>query len=179
MPNSCQLCGAIVSGRRRRVGDFLLCWWCAYLMSLPQPQLVTKFRQIEEEFQRIDGKENPKFMNPFSAVPPRDILLKAEIALDVTGYYSDFSKVLAEYYGIPTPKYLSNPNEVSKDSVACYHTSKNIVYCRAQMSLETAFHEFYHALQNHGIVPKNNYNEEEAKFYAKACIKILKQTIFV
>ena len=116
--------------------------------------------------------------NVFCLIPPIDVLKRAKIALEVDGYYSSFAKVLGAYYGIPAPKYIVNPEGIPKRAFSCYVPSENKVYCKKEpYNLHTAFHEFYHALENFRIAPKvsRKKSEENAEKYAKACLKLLQE----
>ena len=182
MPD-CELCGQPVLRRRRNSANKLVCYSCSYLEKWPKEGLVRRIKRLEKENDDLSSRIPPRihkieyrFNSPFSAIPPIDVLKNALIGLNLGGYFSDFSQVLGDYYGIDAPRYYANDDKVPEGATACYYRSSNEVYSFKKTPLhnETAFHEFYHALQNYGIVPKKD-SEKNAGLYAKGCMKRLKE----
>jgi hypothetical protein len=130
------------------------------------------YRELRESRQRVN--------DVFSLTPPIDILKKAKIALNVTGFYSSFSQVLASYYKISRPSYIVHPQGIPENAFSCYIPSKNEVYCKeSPYDLNTAFHEFYHALENFDIAPyesESKEREKNAENFANACVQLLETT---
>ena len=182
MPD-CELCGKHVLRRRRICNGHLVCWSCFYREKWSKIELIRKINSLEKMNDDLSSKIPPRiseieyrFNSPFSAIPPKDVLKNAFIGLNLGGYFSDFSQVLGDYYGINAPRYYADDNKVTEGAIACYYPSSNEVYSFKKEPLlhETAFHEFYHALQNFGIVPKKD-SEKNADLYAKGCMKRLKE----
>jgi hypothetical protein len=143
-------------------------------------------RNMRDEVNRLSGEikrqtiQKPKkypYSNPWSAVPPKHILTNAVNALHIEGRYNSFPEVLCDYYGIESPPFIDDSSMVPKKAIACYYPSTNHVYSRGSMSHHTAFHEIYHVLERHGIVPETADGEKNANFYADACDALLKQKI--
>jgi len=180
---NCELCGKHQLRRKRLENGKLVCWICYYRLAWSKEDIVIKTRKQDFEIDDLRSMIPPKkprieykYNSPFSAIPPLDVIKNATIALDIAGYYSDFSQVLADYYGIDAPPYYVNDEKVPDGAIACYYHNENKVYSRKKdpMSWDTAFHEFYHALQNYGLVPSKN-SEETADQYAKACVRRMNQ----
>ena len=180
MPN-CQICRSDIPRRRRNPqSNLLVCWSCdRRLMNvIGTAREVSRLEEQIEGYRRTrpilpNGTEY-KFNSPYSAIPPKDILERSILALDMAHIYSDFSIVLGDHYGFEAPRYLDKPEEVPKGAIACYHNFKNVVYAaKGPMSRHTAFHEFWHALENHGTVPRTIDSEKNANTYASACLKRL------
>ena len=179
----CENCGAEVY-RRTRINGKMLCPYCAWAIKDPldfAKNFISRYEYLRKEYVKSRQelfKIRKQTKNVFSLIPPIDILKKAVIALDIEGCYKSFTEVLGAYYGIPAPKYLVQPKKVPARAIACYHSSKNEVYSKEdEIDLDTAFHEFYHALENFGIAPRvsRKKSEENAEKYAKACLKLLKE----
>lgn len=178
----CELCYRQVSRRKKREG-VLVCDWCWAELCASKPQLIKEKIRLRGELDALRAnpflacKKQYAYNHPVSAVPAQDILEKAILALDLTKYYSDFSTVLGDYYGFSGPAYLRDKDQVSKGAIACYRRDKNTVYSAEPngTSHDTAFHEFWHALEAHGIVPRTGDSEKNANLYAKACLKRLKE----
>ena len=180
----CEVCGESAL-RRQRADDFLCCRVCAFrLTSWSNLDLLKESRRLERENSELRAKTAQIFReekryaynNAVSAVPTVDILERAMLALNQGENFSVFSVVLGDYYGIKAPPYYSFPEGVPKDANAVYHSLKNEVYCaKGPLSHRTAFHEFWHALERHGIVPNTEDSEKNANTYAIACLKRLKE----
>jgi len=173
----CEWCGSVVS-RRISLEGSMVCSWCYYVANLSKENLVKDYIRIRNENGELRKKlvalrQKAHYNSPFSAIPPKEILQRAMIALDLGKYYTEFSKVLGDYYGIDGPPYYESPKEVPPDAIACYYPSRNEVYCTKQnLSYENAFHEFYHALHKFGIVT-TKHEEKDAELYAKGCLAML------
>jgi len=178
----CEICYRQVA-RRRRVEGKLVCWGCASQLCLSKVQLAKDKVRLQGELDRI--KANPVYAvsskkpypynHPISAVPPLDVLKRAVLALNLTGFYTPFSKVLGDHYGFQGPPYWKDGDEVPNGWIACYYPSRNAVYQRAPIGEETGFHEFWHALEAHGLVARTADSEENASLYARACLQRLKE----
>lgn len=177
----CEICGKEMARRVRHTpSGKLTCHWCNYRIRNPIKTAIEATR-FEEQI-KIYRQERPilptgtryKFNSPYSAVPPKDILDKSILALDMSGFYSEFSTVLGDYYDFQAPRYLDSPESVPKGAVACYYNNKNTVYAaKGRMTRHTAFHEFWHALENHGVVPRTIDSEKNANIYADASLSRL------
>lgn len=179
----CEICGTYQMRRKRTESGKLVCWQCYYRLAWSKEELVRKTRQLDKEVDSLEARIPPrvpsvdyKYNSPFSAIPPIDVLKNAIIALDIGGTFSEYSQVLGDYYGINAPPYYANDEKIPDGAIACYYPTENEVYAfrKRALSHETAFHEFYHALQNFGIVPKKN-SEKNADLYAKGCVRRLNQ----
>ena len=159
---------------------------CAFRLRYWSPlDFLKESRRLERENSELRTKTAQifreekvyAFNNAVSAVPPVDVLERAMLALDLEKLFHAFSIVLGDYYGIKAPHYYDNPEKVPKNANACYHHETNEVYCaKGTLSHRTAFHEFWHALERHGIVPNTEDSEKNANTYAIACLKRLKVT---
>ena len=128
--------------------------------------------QLDARLARIEAQLSPKRgLAFFACLPPSDVVRRAVDTLGVTGDYSGFSAVLASYYGIPPPRFLHDAIAVPKDAIACYSFPLNTVYSKQPSLLrDTAFHEFFHALEKHGVVAiPIEKREEYANLFAKIC----------
>ena len=174
----CEVCGEEYHKRRRLSDNRLVCFNCWMCFNLPQSAAdIIRWQNVRIMELNTELRERSKlriYNSPFSAIPPQDILRKATVALEISGNYQAFSDVLADYYGVGIIKYNVSPTEVSENAIACYHPGLNKVTSKEKtISHYTAFHEFYHALQDLGIVNKNNWSEKDAENYALACEKLL------
>ena len=180
----CEICGEFAT-RRQRVDNSLCCMTCAFRLRYWSPlDFLKESRRLERENSELRAKTAQIFRkekryaynNAVSAVPTVDILERAMLAINLGENFSVFSVVLGDYYGIKAPPYYNFPEGVPKDANAVYHSLKNEVYCaKGPLSHRTAFHEFWHALERHGIVPKTKDSEKNANTYAIACLKRLKE----
>ena len=179
----CEICGTYQMRRKRIESGKLVCWPCFYRLAWSKEELVRETRQLDKEVDSLEARIPPrtpkieyKYNSPFSAVPPIDVIRNAVNALDISGWFSQFSQVLGDYYGINAPPYYDNTSKVPIGAIACYYPSDNEVYAKKgdPMTYDTAFHEFYHALQNFGIVPKKD-SEKTARDYAAACVRRMNQ----
>lgn len=172
----CQICNEETL-RRHRIEGKLVCWICYNNMEAPKPILVGRIRSLEKEI-KAKPDAAKRFSSPYGAVPPKDVLVKAKMALDGEGSYNEFSKVLGDYYGILGPNYIIDPSRVPEKSIACYISSLNTVVAKEKtITMAVAFHEFYHALESNKVVPCLEIGKQEsqknADNYSKACLKIL------
>lgn len=175
----CDICGKDVP-RRVRQDSRLVCGICDNLITFPHNAAYEVHRQRKqlEEYKAKWNLRKPnikhKFNSPFSAIPPIHVLENAILALDTEGKYTSFPVVLSDYYGIDSPPFWDNPDEVPKNAIACYSRIKNVVYSKGSMSRHTAFHEIWHALESFGIVPYDpETSEKHANLYASGCISSL------
>jgi len=174
----CEICGNIQHRRvRNRSTDKLVCYSCNLLLNNPfwAVKDLRKAESIIDKYSKEFKIKTPniryKFNSPFSAIPPVHVLENAVYGLDVDGYYHEFSKPLADFYGIEYPKYYKNKEKVPKNAIACYYSSTNEVYSKDGINQHTAFHEMWHALENFGIVPYDpKTSERDADRYATGCV---------
>lgn len=159
----CECCSTSVL-RRRRIQGKLVCHECGQLLNDPF-WLLTRYNELK---QSITPEKKPNL------IPPRHILESACLSVDLTGEYHDFPIILAHYYKIDVPPYYHDPKKVPQNAVACYYPSTNTVYSKGPMGFQTAFHEFYHALEKNGIIHAKD-SEVAANLYAKTCLKILEK----
>ena len=185
----CEICGRDVRKRSRLEDGRLVCWECKNVKSLDYEGMYKRiFSYWEyarrgwkraEELRHEKGikleKPDYKYNNPVSAVPPKEILEKSILSIDLMKYFSDFSVVLGDYYGFQGPRYLVSDEKLSPNSNATYYWHENTVYTPKKRALKyrTAFHEIWHALERHGIVPHNEDSEKNAEIYARACLRRL------
>jgi len=185
----CEICGREVNRRSRLDDGRLVCWQCKRLKNLDYDQIChevysyydyakrgwEKVAELRKEKGISHIPASYKYSNPVSAVPPIEILEKSIIALDVMNYFTNFSEVLGDYYGFKAPRYLISDEKCSPNANATYYWKENIVYSRREKRLayRTAFHEIWHALERHGLVPNTKDSEKNAEIYAKACLRRL------
>lgn len=176
----CQICGRPQDRRKRIKTGKLVCNPCHWHSLWEPEQLIKKISELEKKNDDLRGRIPPKisqreyrYNSPYSAVPPRDILKNAMIAVNL-GNFSEFSKVLGDHYGIKAPPYYANDAKIPSGAIACYYPTENEVYALVKEPLQytTAFHEFYHALQAFGVVP-NKDSEKNAGLYGEACVRRL------
>jgi len=185
----CELCG-IDRGRRKRVDGKMLCWHCVYSLRQTKETLAKEISQKLANIHRLQDelykernnkyqvkfeKKGYQYSNPVSAVPSLDILQRAIMAVDLLQYFSNFSEVMCDYYGIKAPRYLINDDKVPNDANAVYSWGDNIVYTpkRGALKWRTAFHEIWHALERHAVVSHTEESEKNAEIFAKACLRRL------
>ena len=189
----CELCGEVVGRRTKYLISKqikLLCNYCCYYLSngdhlkaiVDLGEHRIDYKKMRREINRLSlivsdknvkiSKDYP-YSNPWSAVPPVYVLRNARKALDIQKKFSGFPETLGDYYGILAPPYSLSPSMVPEGAIACYYPATNHVYSKGSMSEHTAFHEMYHALERHGIVPKTADSEKNADFYADACCDLL------
>jgi len=191
----CELCGEKVARRIKRLISKrlqMICNHCDYhILNGNHLYTISTLgseraygREMRKEVNRLNSllehkplneKKVYPYSNPWSAVPPIHVLMNAKKALSVQGIYSGFPEILGDYYGILSPPYYHNDKMVPEGAIACYYPHTNTVYSKNPMSNHTAFHEMYHALERHGIVPKTTDSEKNADFYADACCDLLNQ----
>lgn len=179
----CEICGTFQLRRKRTNSGKLVCWKCYYHLLWSKEELTRKIGKQDQEIDSLEARIPPRrpkieyrYNSPFSAIPPIDVLKNSMLALDLSTSFSEFSQVLGDYYEINAPPYYANDDKVTPGAIACYYPSENEVYAfkSKPLSHETAFHEFYHALQNFGVVPKKD-SEKNADLYAAGCMRRLKQ----
>ena len=189
----CDICEQDNGRRKKRIilGRVkMICWNCWWQLEKNDIIYTTKELGLERAYSRrlraeinklsedhewtvVNEPKKYPYSNPWSAVPPTHVLKNAVRALNIQGKYDAFPDVVGDYYGIETPPFYDDPSKVPKNAIACYYPSENKVYSKGSMSNHTAFHELYHALERHGIVPKTKDTEKNAEFYADACISAL------
>jgi hypothetical protein len=177
----CELCGDVVS-RRKRVDGRLVCWRCTYGLNRPKENIVGELNKLERELRKMKERlpstpiaKDYTFNSAVSAVPPLDVLRRAILALNLSGHFNAFSIVLSDHYDFKAPEYNVDPDRTPVGAIACYHYSNNKVTSREKtITNHTAFHEFWHVLQRHGIV-SNDKSEQNADLYAIACLEMLKE----
>ena len=185
----CEICGGKTKRRIRLNDGRLVCWQCNQIQKNSYEEnckTVKNYRDYAKQgWNKVTElrKEKSislippeyKYTNPISAVPPVDVLERSLLALDMMNYFSNFSEVLADYYGFEAPRYLISDEKCSPDANATYYWRENNVYTRRDRPLKnrTAFHEIWHALERHGIVPNTKDSEKNAELYAKACLRRL------
>jgi hypothetical protein len=189
----CEICNESYDGRRTRVNGKLACSYCSWANRFikqgdPQNILKTQFsideRKLDELHKRIRELETTQYpvsheakkfpySNAISAIPPLDVLESAMLALSEYNFFSDFANVLGDYYGIVAPKYLKNIEKCGENVNARYFWNENTVYTPGTgvFRNHTAFHEMWHALERHGIVPHTKDSEVEAQRYAIFCLR--------
>ncbi len=192
----CELCDYEMDGKRRSRDaetNKMLCWNCVFeLRRIRKGQILEHVACSSREFHKLnqlrdevwtlknaqypvahEAKKHP-YNNAVSAMPPLEILQKSLIALDEFHIFSDFAQVLGDYYGIVAPQYLDNPKKCGEKALATYYWSENIVYAaKGPMKYRTAFHEMWHALERHGIVPHTKDSEKNAEIFARHCLRRL------
>ena len=143
-----------------------------------------KAEEKVEELERLQHsvkleKKKYAYQNAVSAAPPTDVLKRSLAALDEYRLYTSLSQVLGDYYGIDAPRYLASDEMTPKGANAAYYSESNEVYSPKGKTLKyrTAFHEFWHALERHGIVPKTTDSEKNAEIYAKTCLTLLNMDV--
>ena len=179
----CELCGRDVL-RRIRQDSRLVCYHCDQYIRFPHNaayeihRLEKKLDKYRQDFKIRTPDIKYRFNSPFSAIPPTHVLENAVYGLDVDGFYHEFSKPLADYYGIEHPRYYRNAEKVPEGAIACYYSSTNEVYSKNGINKKTAFHEMWHALENFGIVPYDpETSERDADRYAYGCISRLSKEV--
>jgi len=174
----CEVCGVEVTRRKRNLAtNKLTCNQCGFYIRNPI-SAIRELKRNEETIKKYRSNYKIKtanieyrFNSPFSAIPPDNILQNAIYGLDIDGYYHEFSKVLADYYGIEHPRYYRSAEKVPENAIACYYRSSNEVYSKNGINQKTAFHEMWHALENFGIVPYDpKTSERDADRYATGCV---------
>ena len=182
---ACEICGQNQSRRTRLDNGKLVCYTCETHYHWSQDQFLPWIKRLNDDIQfwrrtsnersiHAPSERKFRFTSPYSAIPPREILQNAVYALDRQTTYTDFPKVLADFYQIDTPPFYDDPDQVPSGAIACYHPWSNKVYSTGSISRNTAFHEIYHALENFGIVPKTEESEKNADEYANGCLHRLK-----
>lgn len=178
----CELCGHDVA-RRIKVNKLLVCWHCASLLKKSKTEIVKKAMNYYEKMREynlelLKIRARPSYGSVYAALPSKDVLQKAIIALEMSSKYQPFYDVLAEVYGIESPQTCFNASQVSEDAIACYRPSTHTIYSKTEsMSRSTAFHEFWHALEGSGRVirdPRKEGREKNARDFAEACLRILR-----
>jgi len=194
----CELCKEDHGRRKKRLVNRsikMLCWDCWWQLengNLVDTTLeLAKYRKyyfdaekkINElkktrQWEIINQPKRYPYSNPWSAIPPIHVLKNAVKALDDQEKYKGFPEVLGDYYGIETPPYSFDASKVPEGAIACYYPTTNIVYTKEKtIDKRVAFHEMYHALERHGIIPMNSDSEKNAEFYAYACLARLEGKI--
>jgi len=159
-----------------------VCWHCASLLGKSKPEIVKdamkyyhEMREYWLELTKI--KSRPSYGSVYAALPSKEILQRAIIALEMSGSYQPFYNVLAEVYGIESPGAYFDASQVPEDAIACYHPSKHAIYSKTKnMSRGTALHEFWHALEGRGRVIRDSNKEgreKNARDFAEACLRVL------
>ncbi len=191
----CDICHKESGRRRTRIGDKLVCFDCHWANTQitrgdPDNYLKESYsreckanRELRERVAQLEAAQYPvaheakkhPYTNAVSALPPVEVLEKAILALDEYRYFNNFAEVLGDYYGIVAPKYLASDEKTPKDANAAYFWETNTVYAPKSKALKyhTAFHEMWHALERHGIVPHGKDSEIDAQRYAKLCLRKL------
>ena len=187
----CEICGREVRKRSRLEDGRLVCWKCKSIKYSSYEEICINIQSYNEwakrgweQVEKIRKQKGIqhipaqyKYSNPVSAVPPVEILEKSMLALDFMSFFSNFSEVLSDYYGFEAPRYLVSDEKCSPNANATYYWEENTVYSRdkKRLAYRTAFHEIWHALEKHGIVPHTDESEKNAEIYAKACLRRLKK----
>lgn len=182
---ACEICGQNQLRRYRLKNGKLVCWTCKTHYHWKPEAFLPWIKRLRDDVAhwkktandrvlRTPSERKYRFTSPYSAIPPKDILKNAIYALDRQNQYTDFPKVLADYYEIDTPPFYDNPDKVPDGALACYYPWYNQIYSRGSISRKNAFHEIYHALENFGIVPKTSESEKNADEYAYGCLERLK-----
>jgi len=185
----CEICGRETNRRLRLEDGRLVCWQCKAIKYSSYEEICKNVQSYNEwakrgwarveELRKEKGtKHIPatyKYNNAVSAVPPIEVLEKSIMALDMMNYFSNFSEVLSDHYGFEAPRYLISDEKCSPGANATYYWEENTVYSRRKKELKyrTAFHEIWHALEKHGLVPHTEESEKSAEIYAKACLRRL------
>ena len=178
----CEICKASVH-RRTGVDGLLVCWHCASLLEKSKPEIVKDamkyYNEMREHWAELSKiRSRPSYGSVYAALPPKEVLQKAIIALEMSGSYQPFYDVLAEVYGIESPRSFFDASQVSENAVACYHPSRHAIYSKTiGMSRSTALHEFWHALEGKGRVIRDSTKEgreKNARDFSEACLRVLR-----
>ena len=138
--------------------------------------ILDKLERLERKIENLESKSRKRNLHWKAAIPPLQLCKDVVTAFN-SGLFQTFEyemRQLADYYGIaPMENYLDEKQtHVPKNAIASYHPYERAAYYKEPVAnLETLLHEFYHHLENEGVVPTLNDREKIAGMWANIVIQ--------